>query len=370
MICDRDFFKPFDQRVWKEAITLKNTGYDIHIITPHSNSYTKEIDGLVVHCVSKSNIPGVTALKILNCALKGNYDLFHCHEIDPLLYSIILKLLTGKKIIWDCHEDYPSLISTKIRLNGDVTSKPGLEWLISLIIRIGLLNISAIITVVPPLVKRYKRIKPTFLIPNFPKSELFNQKCYSNDVKNIYLNRKVIVYQGGIKAGRGLGKLLLAVEIIIQKIPNVLFVVVGGEIEDSGWNNQVKTFLNKNKNNLLITGWVEHANVAPYLVHADVGVVLNRATHYNNLIGLPNKLYEYMACGLPVVASNMPQMANVIKKHECGISVDPENETHIAEAILKILSNQKIYNEKKKKELNWEMCEKSLKKIYLELLKK
>ena len=85
MICDRDFFKPFDQRVWKEAITLKNTGYDIHIITPHSNSYTKEIDGLVVHCVSKSNIPGVTALKILNCALKGNYDLFHSHEIDPLL---------------------------------------------------------------------------------------------------------------------------------------------------------------------------------------------------------------------------------------------------------------------------------------------
>ena len=370
MICDRDFFKPFDQRVWKEAITLHNAGYDIHIITPHSNNSIKEINGLVVHCISKSDIPGVTALKILNCALKGNYDLFHCHELDPLLYSVVLKLLTGRKIIWDCHEDYPSLISTKIRPNGRVVTKLGFEWIISLIIRLGLLNTSTIITVVPPLVKRYKQIKPTFLIPNFPKSDLFNRECYSNDVKNLYLNKKVIVYQGGIKAGRGLGKLLLAIEILIKKIPNILFVVVGGEIEDSGWNSQVKTFLNKNKDNILITGWVEHANVAPYLVHADVGVVLNRATHYNNLIGLPNKLYEYMACGLPIVASNMPQMTKLIKKHKCGISVNPENEMHIAEAILKILSNQKIYNEKNKSELNWEMCGKSLKKIYLDLLKK
>ena len=370
MICDRDFFNPFDQRVWKEAITLHNTGYNIQIITPHPINDVKEIDGVIVNCISKSDIPGVTALKILNCALKGNYDLFHCHELDPLLYSFVLKILTGKKIIWDCHEHYPSLLSTKIESKGNVVSKPGLGWLISQIIKLGLLNISTVITVVPPLVKEYEKIKPTYLIPNFPRFDLFNRECYSNDVENLYLNKKVIVYQGGIKAGRGLEKLLLAIEIIIKKIPNILFVVVGGEIEDSGWNRHVKKFLDKNKKNILITGWVKHVNVAPYLVHADVGVVLNRATHHNNLIGLPNKLYEYIACGLPVVASNMPQMTNVIKKHKCGISVDPENEEDIAEAISKILSNQKTYNNKNQYVLNWSMCEKSLKKIYLELLEK
>ena len=45
----------------------------------------------------------------------------------------------------------------------------------------------------------------------------------------------------------------ILIMIIIKKIPNILFVVVGGEIEDSGWNSQVKTFLNKNKDNILIT---------------------------------------------------------------------------------------------------------------------
>ena len=133
VICDRELLKPMDQRVWKEAISLKNIGYEVEIITPHVETLTKEMEDIKIHCIEKSKIPGVTALKIIHHALKGNYSIFHCHEFNPLLYSIILKIVTANKIIWDCHEDYPSLISTKIDANGRVKENKALKQIINLI---------------------------------------------------------------------------------------------------------------------------------------------------------------------------------------------------------------------------------------------
>ena len=92
IICDRELFSPFDQRVWKGALTLKKAGHFVEIITPHPNNELKEIDGIPIYCISKSRIPGITALKIMDKALKGEYDFFHCHEFNPLIYSLILVL--------------------------------------------------------------------------------------------------------------------------------------------------------------------------------------------------------------------------------------------------------------------------------------
>ena len=106
--------------------------------------------------------------------------------------------------------------------------------------------------------------------------------------------------------------------------------------------------------------------MAPYLAQADLGIIMNRPTHYNNRIGLPNKLFEYLACGLPVISSNLPEIKKIIDKNECGIILDSDEPKKIAKSIIDFFSNKskkKVITEKSKNissKYSWERCEKIL----------
>ena len=370
VICDRELLKPMDQRVWKEAISLKNIGYEVEIITPHVETLTKEMEDIKIHCIKKSKIPGVTALKIIHHALKGNYSIFHCHEFNPLLYSIILKIVTANKIIWDCHEDYPSLISTKIDANGRVKENKALKQIINLLINLGIRNTNTIITITPPLVKKYRKYKKTVILPNFPPSKLFNSKLKDSNVSRLYNNKKIVIYQGGIKKGRGMGLILSSLDIVLEKIPNLVFVVLGGEIEKTGWSKGIKEFLTNHKENIISTGWIDYDKMAPYLALADLGIIMNKPTHYNNKIGLPNKLFEYMACGLPIISSNLPEIRKIIMKNQCGMIVDSSDPRIVADSIIQFFSDSSKENKYKENsskcatKYSWDICEKILNHIY------
>ena len=168
--------------------------------------------------------------------------------------------------------------------------------------------------------------------------------------------------------------LLSAMQKVIQEQPEALLVVVGGEIDRSGWGAAAGKFLRSHGDHLLTTGWVEHAELAPYLVHADVGVVLTQPTHYNNIIGLPNKLFEYLACGLPVVASDLPQMARVVKRHDCGVLVNPAEPEEVADAILRVLEEPSATGGFRQTALRasgtltWERCAPLLTNLYRRLV--
>ncbi|HIC62126.1 MAG TPA: hypothetical protein EYO72_05345, partial [Marine Group III euryarchaeote] len=119
VICDREFFQPFDQRVYKEVCSMKKGGHIIEIITPHKSTEIKELEGIKVHCIETRGPPGMVALKMIRKALKTDCDLFYCHELDPLLYSIVLKRITRKPVIWDCHE---YLVPMKKELQGRLSA--------------------------------------------------------------------------------------------------------------------------------------------------------------------------------------------------------------------------------------------------------
>ena len=370
IICDRELLKPMDQRVWKEAISLKKMGYNVEIITPHTRSITKLMKGIKIHCIEKRRIPGLTALKIIKQVLKRKYDILHCHEFNPLLYSIILRKATKSKIIWDCHEDYPSLISTKIDENGIVRENKTLKKIVTLLIKIGIKNIDTVITITPPLVRRYRKHIRTIILPNFPPSKSFNPNLKSKDISKLYKDKEVILYQGGIKRGRGMGLILSSLNIVVKKIPNLLFVVLGGEIEKTGWSKGIEKFLNEHEDNIITTGWIDYDKMAPYLTQANLGIIMNKPTHYNNKIGLPNKLFEYIACGLPVLSSDLPEIKKILMKNECGLIVDSEESEILAEHIVQFLKDTKkknLYKETTKKcasRYSWEKYDKILHYIY------
>ena len=73
-----------------------------------------------------------------------------------------------------------------------------------------------------------------------------------------------------------------------------------------------------------------------------MGFILFRNTCLNHYYSLPNKLYEYMMAGVPIVSSNFPELRRVIEEVHCGITVDPENPGGIAAAVEKLAADPEL----------------------------
>jgi glycosyltransferase involved in cell wall biosynthesis len=108
----------------------------------------------------------------------------------------------------------------------------------------------------------------------------------------------------------------------------------------------------------------------------DVGVTLDRSTNINYMYSLPNKLFDYIQCGLAIVSSNLYEINHIINTYQCGIVIDEVTPEHIADAIKKLQQNPEILKSFKENSfkaarlLHWENEEKHLKSLYADLFSK
>ena len=104
-------------------------------------------------------------------------------------------------------------------------------------------------------------------------------------------------------------------------------------------------------------------------------MILARATCKNHLYSLPNKLFENIQAGTPVVCPNYPAFKSIVEKYKNGLMCDPEDMNSINECVDKLRTDNKLYNElkdnalKAKEELNWEKERNLLISAYSDLLK-
>ena len=154
---------------------------------------------------------------------------------------------------------------------------------------------------------------------------------------------------------------------------NVKLICVGNFTDELN-KKEITNFLEENPSkNVVFAGYLSHSKVMEYINMSRLGLSLLQPTpRYEKAV--PIKLFEYMACGLPVVASNFPEIRKVVKEADCGILVDPTSVDEIADAILYLLehpeeaermgdSGRRAVEEK----YNWEKMEEKLLKLYRRL---
>lgn len=317
---------PFDTRIFvKECSSLVSAGYQVAYVVPHHSDI--ESSGVRIYSVPipKTRLRRLffTAGQIYRRALRANADLYHFHDFDLIFVGLLLKL-AGKKVIYDAHEDLPRQLMNKHWIKP--VFRPSLAWLVGIVEQLGSRYFDGIVAATPTIAKRFPQQKTT-IVRNFPLLSEFEIE------HGPYVNRPLdVAYIGGITLVRGAKEIVQAMSLLDVHAT----LRLAGKFEPAALQSELVQLNGWSKVDYL--GWQSRSQIAELLNHVRVGLV----TLYpisNYVDALPVKLFEYMAAGVPVVASNFPLWKTIIEEAGCGLLVNPLNPAEIAEAIQWLLEN-------------------------------
>jgi len=285
----------------------------------------------------------VSSPAILVPALAERADIYHVHTFQLVPIALVLKVAFRKHVIYDMFEDFPSMVLTR-------PWRP--QWLRSLISRgvhavesIACRSLDAVITadssVLRQYVKkgaRYRKSRRRMVFYNFPSLDVFfrGASVQSRGAPKIY----DIVYSGGMSERTGTFVLLQAVTRLAQTgiRPRVLMF---GYSDKPTFASEFMELARRNgiEDCFELLGRLPHEQVPEMLMRARIGVVpLQPIPKF--LKNIPTKIFEYWACGLPVVASDLPPIRPFFRRGQYGYLVDPESPEQFAEAVARLLQNQ------------------------------
>ena len=367
-----DLHPIFDNRINKEINTLIKQGYELYYIAPADQ---KEIDKYISYNKNVNVIPikkyerGMKRLRkgvkeAYEAALKVNADVYHFHDPELIIAGIKLKL-KGKKVIYDVHENYVSILLSRRK------NLKFLKYIILFVFywffeRISDLLFDGIITVCEEVNSKFRK-KKSIIIPNYPVLSFFENKN-SSDKKTPNGDEKVIfLYLGGISVERGIKEMLKAAEIASREC-RMKLVIIGRPDEES------KKYLTMKQDYFEHIPWKPYLEALSLARNADVGMITLHPTP-NHLSTSPVKLFEYMALGLPVIASDFPKWHEYLDEADCAFFVDPKNPESIGKKMIKLCTDatlrkemgaraKKMVNER----YNWASIEQNIIDMYTKIL--
>ena len=290
-------------------------------------------------------------------AIGLNCELFHFHDPEFLFHGLKLAR-KGRKVIYDVHEDVPKQILSKDYINPLLRTL--LARIIQLIENFVSARLDAVITVTPFINERFSSLnKRSIIINNYP---------YLMDISPIsFEDRKGLCYIGVLSRLRGLKE-------VISSLDNIETTLnLAGDFESDEFKKELMQ--DKNWGKVKYSGMVSSDEVIEILRKSQIGIVTFLPVP-NHIEAQPNKMFEYMAASLPLIASDFPLWKEIVEGNNCGICVNPNNPEDISGAINYLLLNKdlasimgkngvKAVNEK----YNWNSEKEKLLALYSILLK-
>ncbi len=356
---------PFETRVfYKEAKTLSAAGYEVVLIAKHDKAET--VGGVRIIPVFSSRNRfyrmAILTLAVFFVALKEKADIYHFHYPELIPIALLLKLC-NKVVIYDVHEAFGEKILTKHWIKPWL--RPVVSRCFSWFERGTSKYFDHIITADRFVAKQFN-VNNVSVVANYPILEISHNEG-AQAQKPERTGKTTVIYAGGITEDRGFYKMVDALDELLD-IDVELHLL--GRIPKGRMSEYIK-----DRKNVISFGFLPLEEVFEHLASASVSFALFQPVPaYLYAAENTTKLFEYMACSLPVIVSNFKNLKRIVEESECGIAVDPTSPSEIAKAVRLLHDNPRLRAEMGSngrkaalKKYNWEQEGKKLLAIYKSL---
>ncbi len=274
--------------------------------------------------------------RVGRAALALDADVYQLH--DPELIPLGLRLvLGGRKVVFDAHEDVPSQLLDKPYLSPRSAQIASRAY--AMLERAALRRFDGVLAATPLIRDRLAVHNPlTVDVNNFPRAEEFPPTPATAAAKVGAEARASFCYVGSISAIRGVRELVAACALL--RSPGRL--ALAGSFAEPELEAEVRDYPGWDRVDAL--GHLDRGSVARVMEEAFAGLVtLLPTASYRE--ALPVKMFEYMAAGIPVIASDFPLWRDIVEGSRCGLCVDPRDPRAIAAAIDHLASNPRLARE-------------------------
>ncbi len=266
---------------------------------------------------------------VLNKGLSYRPNLVYANDLDTLTIAYIIARIFKAKLIYDSHE---------IWLHGnkfDSASWLRKKWWIFIEKRLIKKANTVIVTTSyrADYLKKYYSLNHIEVIRNCPRFENIQSSSLLRDEFNIKSDQVVLLYQGLLIAKRGIFSIIDAVTDYPEV--SVVFMGMGKDMQDlisyideKGVNDRV-----------FVKDAVSPNQLLAYTASADIGLQLLDNSGVNHYSTISNKLFEYIMAGLAIIASDFPEIRNIVVNNELGLVVDPDDGDAIKKAIKSLITN-------------------------------
>jgi glycosyltransferase involved in cell wall biosynthesis len=359
----------FDQRVLKIAETIHKLDCDITIIGRKRGA-----------CCESDSVPFKTKrfrmifkkgflfykcfnIRLFVYLLFHRFDLLVANDLDTLLPNFLVSKLKHIPLVYDSHEYFTGVPE----LNG----RPLVKWVWKVIEQSTFPHLKNVMTVSETIASLYEKIYQVkvSVVRNVSRNA-DDITPYSRNELGISKDDLLIILQGtGINIDKGAEELIEAVRIS----SGVSLLIVGSGDVVPFLKEQVKRM--KIENRVKFFSSVPWEELMRYTKAADVGMCIEKDTNINYRFSLPNKLFDYIAAGIPVIVSDLPETGKIIREYDCGILISNVTSGNISEAITYLKNKpEKLAQFRRNageasKSLNWEIESKMVVDLYEKVLR-
>jgi glycosyltransferase involved in cell wall biosynthesis len=357
-----------DQRVQKIARVVNNLDCRITIVGRKTRN-CKEL-GIEPFKILRFNMifrKGFLFYKFFNLRLLiylvfHKYDILVANDLDTLLPNYIVSKLRNIPLVYDSHEYFTGV--------PEIQNRPFVKWVWTKIENFIFPDLNFVMTVSNSIASQYEKeylIRPLVIMNAGVRTDEIYP--YTREEIGLPADDLILIIHGtGINIDRGVEDLVEAISLL----EGVTLLIVG--------SGDILPKLKLQVQELKIGYKVKFIPVVPwqdlnkYIKMADIGMSLDKDNSLNYRFSLPNKLFDYISAGIPVIAGNLPEPSKIIREFNCGVIIEKITPESIKSAIIDLKKHPDKLGALTKNArsasfiLNWENEEKKVVSFYKRII--